>query len=169
MTPKLSRFLADGDFASPALILDLDRVAENYETLRTALPDAAIYYAVKANPAAPVLARLHALGACFDAASITEVRACLAAGAAPEAISFGNTVKKRTAIAEAFAAGIDLFAFDCAEELDKIADAAPGARVFCRIDVDQSGSDWPLAHKFGTTAEAARDLLIAARDRGLVP
>ena len=41
-----------------------------------------IYYAVKANPAAPILERLVGLGSRFDAASFEEIEACLAAGAA---------------------------------------------------------------------------------------
>ncbi|SIR24531.1 MULTISPECIES: type III PLP-dependent enzyme [Acidiphilium] len=168
MTPKLARFIDSGVVATPAILVDLDRVAANFAALRAALPDAAIYYAVKANPAAPVLDRLVGLGSRFDAASIEEIRACLAAGAAPAALSFGNTVKKRSAIAEAFARGVDLFAFDSDEELAKIAAAAPGAKVYCRLAVSQDGADWPLSRKFGTTGAHARDLLLAARDLGLV-
>ncbi|MCW8309098.1 type III PLP-dependent enzyme [Acidiphilium sp. PA] len=168
MTPKLARFIDSGVVATPAIVVDLDRVAANFAALRAALPDAAIYYAVKANPAAPVLDRLVGLGSRFDAASIEEIRACLAAGAAPAALSFGNTVKKRSAIAEAFARGVDLFAFDSDEELAKIAAAAPGAKVYCRLAVSQDGADWPLSRKFGTTGAHARDLLLAARDLGLV-
>ncbi|MBW4037142.1 MAG: type III PLP-dependent enzyme [Proteobacteria bacterium] len=168
MTPKLARFIDSGVVATPAILVDLDRVAANFAALRAALPDAAIYYAVKANPAAPVLDRLVGLGSRFDAASIEEIRACLAAGAGAAALSFGNTVKKRSAIAEAFARGVDLFAFDSDEELAKIAAAAPGAKVYCRLAVSQDGADWPLSRKFGTTGAHARDLLLAARDLGLV-
>jgi len=168
MTPKLARFLDSGTMATPAILVDLDRVAENFATLRAALPDAAIYYAVKANPAVPVLDRLVGLGSRFDAASIEEVRACIASGAAPSAISFGNTVKKRAAIAEAHALGVDMFAFDSDEELDKLAEAAPGAKVYCRLAVSQDGADWPLSRKFGTSGAHARDLLVAANERGLV-
>jgi ornithine decarboxylase len=169
MTPKLARLIDSGSIATPAIVVDLDRVAANFGALRQALPDAAIYYAVKANPAAPVLDRLVGLGSRFDAASIEEIRACLAVGALPGAISFGNTVKKSSAIAEAFARGVDLFAFDSDEELAKIAAAAPGAKVYCRLAVSQDGADWPLSRKFGTTGAHARDLLIAARTMGLVP
>ena len=112
MTPKIARFLADWRPATPCLVLDVDRVEENFRTLRAALPLARIYYAVKANPAPQVLERLVTLGSRFDAASAEEVEACLAVGARPEAISFGNTIKKSSAIARAHAAGVTLFAFD---------------------------------------------------------
>lgn len=169
MTPKIARFLVNVQPATPCLVLDLDRVEENYRTLHRAVPLARIYYAVKANPAAPVLARLARLGSAFDAASIEEVEACLAAGAVPAMISFGNTIKKASAIRRAHAAGVSLFAFDSAEELQKLARHAPGARVYCRILVANDGADWPLSRKFGTTVEHARELMLRASDMGLDP
>jgi ornithine decarboxylase len=169
MTPKVARYLAQAQPATPCLVLDVDRVEENYRALSRALPLARIYYAVKANPAAPILERLVGLDSRFDAASIEEVRACIAAGAAPQAISYGNTIKKASAIREAFAAGVRLFAFDSAEELEKLAQNAPGASVYCRILVDNFGADWPLARKFGTTVEHARTLMLRAPELGLDP
>ncbi|MDE2517117.1 MAG: type III PLP-dependent enzyme [Rhodospirillales bacterium] len=168
MTPKIARFLAQHP-ATPCLVLDIDRVEANFRALMHALPQARIYYAVKANPAAPVLERLVGLGSQFDAASFEEVSACLAAGAAPEAISFGNTIKKVSAIAAAHQAGVSLFAFDSIEELEKLARHAPGARVYCRIRVENEGADWPLSRKFGTTVESARALMLRAGEMGLDP
>jgi len=68
MTPKIARFLAEQQPATPCLVLDVDRVEANFRTLQRALPLARIYYAVKANPARPVLQRLAHLGSSFDAA-----------------------------------------------------------------------------------------------------
>jgi ornithine decarboxylase len=169
MTPKIARFLAQRQPATPCLVLDIDRVEGNFRALQAALPLARIYYAVKANPAAPVLERLVGLSSFFDAASIEEVRMCLSAGARPETISFGNTIKKVSAIRQAYEAGVGLFAFDSREELEKLAEHAPGARVYCRILVENEGADWPLSRKFGTTVESARDLMQTAADLGLDP
>jgi ornithine decarboxylase len=169
MTPKVAAFLDMPALATPCLVLDLDVVAENFWSLRRALPAAEIYYAVKANPAAPILRLLAGMGSRFDAASIEEINACIAAGAAPSAISFGNTVKKPSAIAAAHAHGVPLFAFDSIEELRKIAAHAPGAKVYCRIAVNNIGADWPLSKKFGTTLERARALMLAAPALGVVP
>ncbi len=169
MTPKVARFLADHQPATPCLVLDVDRVESNFRALRVALPLARIYYAVKANPAAPILQRLVGLGSSFDAASAEEIDACLEAGAQPARVSFGNTIKKVSAIRRAFAAGVRLFAFDSDEELDKLAAHAPGARVYCRILVENTGADWPLSRKFGTTLEHARALMIRAGELGLDP
>ena len=169
MTPKMAQFLATEQPSTPCLVVDVDRVEANYRALARALPVARIYYAVKANPAAPILSRLVRLSSSFDAASWDEVRACLDAGARPEAISFGNTIKKASAIRRAYEAGVRLFAFDSAEELEKLARHAPGSRVYCRILVDNGGADWPLSRKFGTTVEHAFELMSHAGDMGLDP
>ena len=169
MTPKIAQYLADSRPATPCLVLDVDRVEENYRSMRHALPLARVYYAVKANPAAPILQRLVGLGSAFDAASFEEVSMCLEAGAIPGAISFGNTIKKVSAIQRAHAAGVTMFAFDSREELDKLARHAPGSRVYCRLLVENRGADWPLSRKFGTTVESARALMIRAGELGLDP
>jgi ornithine decarboxylase len=167
MSSKIARFLADHQPATPCLVLDVDRVEANFRAIRDALPQAQIYYAVKANPAPQILDRLVALGSRFDAAGIEEIDACIAAGALPQAISFGNTVKKVSAIQRAHKAGVDMFAFDSDEELEKIAAHAPGSQVYCRILVENAGADWPLSRKFGTTVEHARALMLRAGDLGL--
>ena len=169
MTPKVAQFLRESAPATPCLVLDVDRVEENYRSLKAALPLARVYYAVKANPAAPILSRLTGLGSAFDAASIEEIEACLVAGAAPDAISFGNTVKKVSAIRAAHAAGVTMFAFDSEPELLKLAKHAPGARVYCRILVENKGAEWPLSRKFGCELDMARDLMVQAAELGLDP
>ncbi len=169
MTPKVARYLALHQPATPCLVLDIDRVEENFRALQRALPLTRIFYAVKANPARPILDRLVGLESRFDAASFEEVCACLDAGARPDAISYGNTIKKVSAIRDAFSAGIRLFAFDSSEELAKLAAHAPGASVYCRILVDNIGADWPLSKKFGTTLEHAKTLMLRAGEMGLDP
>ena len=169
MTPKIEHFLAERRPATPCLVVDLDRVEQNYRDMAAAFPRARIFYAIKANPARPVLERLLGLGAHFDAASWEEIRLCLEAGASPGRISFGNTIKKAAAIRGAREAGIDLFVFDCEAELCKLAEHAPGARVFCRLVVATEGAAFPLARKFGTDADMALVLMKQAKQLGLQP
>ncbi|MBF0391377.1 MAG: type III PLP-dependent enzyme [Alphaproteobacteria bacterium] len=169
MTEKISRFLAERVPETPCLVVDLDVIAENYETLRHYLPVATIYYAVKANPAPEVVRMLADMGSSFDVASPGEIQLCLDMGIPGERVSFGNTIKKQRDIAWAFERGVDLFAFDSEQELRKIAQSAPGARVFCRILMECEGAEWPLSRKFGCEVEMARDLMLMARDLGLDP
>lgn len=169
MNKKIARFLVDRQPETPCLVVDLDIVADNYRTLRRAMPLAEIFYAVKANPAPEILQVLRDLGSSFDGASIHEIERCLDAGIAPERLSFGSTIKKARDIAAAHAHGVRLFAFDSDGELDKLAVEAPGARVFCRILMEGTGADWPLSDKFGCDVEMAAGLLIEAARRGLDP
>ena len=169
MTPKIARFLAEKNPPTPCLVVDLDVIAHNYKRLKKAMPLVQVYYAVKANPASEVLQVLDGLGSSFDAASIYEIEQCLALGIAPARLSFGNTIKKEGDIAAAHRRGVNLYAFDSVAEVDKLAHAAPGARVFCRIFMTGEGADWPLSRKFGCDIDMARDLLIRARDLGLDP
>ena len=128
-----------------------------------------MFYAVKANPAPEVLSLLAGLGSCFDTASVPEIEMVLAAGAAADRISYGNTIKKERDIARAFALGVRLYAVDCKAEVEKIARAAPGSRVFCRILSDCVGAEWPLSRKFGCEPAMAVDVLEHAHRLGLEP
>ncbi|HEX7922762.1 MAG TPA: ornithine decarboxylase, partial [Bradyrhizobium sp.] len=153
MTERIQEFLrhrrSEGLDTEPCLVVDLEVVRDNYQTFAKVLPDSRVFYAVKANPAPEVLALLASLGSCFDTATVAEIEMALAAGATPDRISYGNTIKKERDIARAFALGIRLFAVDCAAEVEKISRAAPGAKVFCRILYDCAGAEWPLSRKFG--------------------
>src|SRR5208337_5683634 len=113
MTDRILEFLRNRHEDGPCLVLDLDVVRDNYTAFAKALPDTRVFYAVKANPAPELLQLLVKLGSCFDTASVAEIEMVLAAGAAAERISFGNTIKKERDIARAHALGIQLFAVDC--------------------------------------------------------
>jgi ornithine decarboxylase len=169
MTDRIREFLKQRREDGPCLVVDLDVVRENYLAFARVLPDTRVYYAVKANPSPQILRLLASLGAAFDVASVPETEAVLAAGATPDRISFGNTIKKENDIARAFALGVTLFAVDCEAEVEKVARAAPGARVICRIHCDGSGAEWPLSRKFGCEPDHAADILDLACRRGLVP
>ncbi|AFK53420.1 type III PLP-dependent enzyme [Tistrella mobilis] len=169
MTPKIERFLAgrrEYD-SNPCVVVDLDVIAEKYREISEQMPLVRVFYAVKANPAPEILSMLVELGSCFDTASLQEIEMVLAAGASPDRISFGNTIKKERDIARAYQLGVRLFAFDSACELQKIARSAPGSKVFCRILVDCQAADWPLSKKFGCAPEMALELLTDAASAGL--
>ncbi len=169
MTTRIREFLKHRNDNGPCLVVDLDVVRDNYQSFGKALPDTKVYYAVKANPAPEILELLTGFGCCFDVASLAETHAVLAAGATADRISYGNTIKKETEIAAAFALGVTLFAVDCEAEVEKVARAAPGSRVICRIVCDGSGAEWPLSRKFGCEPVYAADILEHAHRLGLVP
>ena len=179
-TARIIDFLRDRRPEGPCLVVDLEVIADNYKAFTRAMPDTRIFYAVKANPAPEVLKLLADLGSCFDTASVAEIEMALAAGATPERISYGNTIKKERDVARAHQLGISMFAVDCVEEVEKVSRAAPGARVFCRILTDGAGNvsmtGMPAQEEANRIAEMfdqtnLRSLVInmehAAFDRGL--
>jgi ornithine decarboxylase len=167
MTERIREFLKTRRDEGPCLVVDLDVIRDNYNAFAKALPDTRVFYAVKANPAPEVLSLLASLGSCFDTASVAEIEMSLAAGATPDRISYGNTIKKERDIARAHALGIRLYAVDCEAEVEKVARAAPGAKVFCRILFDCAGAEWPLSRKFGCEPAMAVDVLDHAKSLGL--
>lgn len=166
-TQRIMDFLATRRPEGPCLVLDLDVVEDNYQTFRKAMPNSRVFYAVKANPAPEILRLLVSLGSSFDTASVAEIEMALDAGATPNRISYGNTIKKERDVARAFELGIRLFAVDCVEEVEKIARVAPGAQVFCRVLTDGEGAEWPLSRKFGCVPAMAVDVLRHAKNLGL--
>ncbi|MEX5598986.1 type III PLP-dependent enzyme [Pseudophaeobacter sp. C1-32P7] len=167
-TARHIEYIANTAFARPTLVIDGAAVSRQYQALANGLGRARIHYAVKANPEAALLRRLVRSGSNFDAASRAEIEMCLAAGAAPHQITFGNTIKRPADIAFAHGIGIRHFAVDAVEELEKLAEHAPGAHVCVRLLVDATGADWPLSRKFGCTPDMALALMDRARTLGLV-
>ena len=166
-TARILDFLRDRRPEGPCLVVDLEVIADNYRSFAKAMPDTRIFYAVKANPAPEVLKLLAGMGSNFDTASVAEVEMALAAGATPDRVSFGNTIKKERDIARAHALGVALYAVDSAAEVEKVARAAPGSKVFCRILTDGAGAEWPLSRKFGCEPSMAVDVLMTAHALGL--
>lgn len=166
---KIDLFLHSTPHESPCLVIDMDIVERQYRSLMTALPFATCHYSVKTNPAPEVIKRLMALGSSFEMASIQEIDFCFSLGITPEQSIFGNTIKKSSSIAEAYAKGIRTFVFDSPAELDKIKQNAPGANVICRIGTSGAGSSRPLSRKFGCQKYDAQELLVRAKEFGLIP
>lgn len=166
---KIREYFGTHDYPTPYLLIDLDVVAHNYDRLCRAMPGAHHYYAIKANPDPQVLQTLVAAGGYFEVASVQEIDMCLDAGAPAEKILYGNPLKKEKEIEDAYARGIREYVFDEYSELQKIARAAPGSRVVCRILADGKGAVSPLTIKFGAKFDKAENWLKAAPDLGLIP
>ncbi|MEN3931130.1 type III PLP-dependent enzyme [Microvirga sp. W0021] len=174
MTERIREFLRNRREDGPCLVVDREVIQDNYIKFARSLPDTRVFYAVKANPAPEVLSLLAELGSCFDTASVVEIELALAAGATPDRISFGNTIKKERDILRALELGVRLFAVDCEVEVEKIERAGLAAsvpladiQVFCRILCDGAGAEWPLSRKFGCVPEMAIDVLEHAHRLGL--
>ncbi len=152
------------------MVVDLRQIKQNYLRLRASFPYANIYYAVKANPGEPVIKLLSELGSNFDIASRYELDKVLKLGVTGERLSYGNTIKKAKDIRYFYENGVRMFATDSKDDLKHIAENAPGSRIYVRMLVEGAESaDWPLSRKFGCHPDMAYDLLVMAKNLGLIP
>lgn len=172
MTPTLTpkqRALIEAQVDSPSLICDLDLVQAQWQALRQAYVFADLFASIKANPAPAILRLWIEHNAWFETASLGEIKACLHAGADPQRILFGNTIKKQSDIAKAYALGVRDFACDAEDDLDKFAQVAPGAHLQFRLAIKNPGASWPLDRKFGSPPEQILQLWKSAVERSLQP
>ncbi|XP_012975617.2 antizyme inhibitor 2 [Mesocricetus auratus] len=167
LVPRKIQELTIKGCQDPFMVLDLDALVGRHQTFLQALPQVQPFYAVKCNSRPWVLRVLAALGTGFDCASQGELEQVLGLGVAPSRIIFANPCKAVSHIRYAARSGVQLLTFDSEEELAKVAQHHPGARLVLRIQIQKSQSSFPLNDKFGAPLEACGHLLQAARDLGL--
>ena len=156
-------------YSTPFFLFDLDRIRVKYDEMSRAFPGASIHYAVKANNNKQVLLTLISAGSKFEVGSKQEAEMMMELGVPPGHLIFSAPVKLPSHIRDTYQEGVDLFAFDSEEELNKLALLAPGSRVLLRLAVGNEGSLFPLSLKFGVPPEEALYLMERARDLGLYP
>lgn len=154
---------------TPFFLIDLSKVEEAYRQLQTALRDAELFYALKANAEPQIIKRLAKLGAHFEIASVNELHLLLSLGVKAKDVNYSNPVKPWQQIKEAYHLGLRKFAFDSVGELEKLAQYAPGASVYLRFRVSDKGSTFPLSKKFGAETYNIKPLMKMAGELGLKP
>ncbi len=155
---------------TPFLVFDISRLMDNYLHFQRVLRGAEVFYPVKCNDHPFLLGLLRDWGSGFEAASWAEIEGLLKAGVEPKRIIFGAPIKAEEHIGKAWRAGVEVYAFDSREEIDKLARWAPGCRVYLRLSVPDIGASvFPLSGKFGASLYDAHRLIWAARENGLRP
>lgn len=157
------------DYQTPYFYTSKEALKANYEAFAHSFRSSEVYYALKANSDPKILDYLKHLGCGFEAASAYEIEMLLQVGVKPQRIIYGTSVKPSSHIIYARKAGIDRFAADSKEEVEKIATHAPGAKVFIRAIVDDTGSVFTMSERFGTPIGFVKNLLILAKNSGLEP
>ncbi|KAF7645295.1 hypothetical protein LDENG_00206990 [Lucifuga dentata] len=110
---------------------------------------------------------LSALGAGFDCASKAEMEQILSLGVTTDQIIFAHTRKPLTHLKYASAHGVNVMTFDSEDELLKISEFHPKAKLVLRIAVDDSKAVIKLNAKFGADLETVGELLKRAAELGL--
>ncbi|MEA1834258.1 type III PLP-dependent enzyme [Methylobacterium durans] len=114
---------------TPLFVYDAAVLRRSYRALAEAVAGfASIDYSVKANPNPAVIRIFREEGAGAEIASGAEFAAALAAGVPPERILFAGPGKSDADIAAVVAGGIGEIHLENAEELTRVAAAAPAGR-----------------------------------------
>jgi ornithine decarboxylase len=148
------------------LAVDLELVRAKAQRIKAAMPRVQPHYAVKANPYPDVLKVLMEEGIGFEISSVAELDLLLGLGVPAKEVLFSNPIKSRSAVEYAASKGVEWYALDSVEELEKIIGAKRDAKLFLRIDTPNTGADWPLAEKFGSTFPESREIVVAAAKLG---
>lgn len=162
---------------TPVLIIDHEKIRQNYREFKKSLPRVQAYYAVKANSNPEIVRTLYKMGASFDVASFPEFMIVYKyiKGLPKKArqdfiwdkIIYANTIKQVETLHE-----LDpykpLVTYDNIEELKKIQRYCPHAGLVLRIRVPNTGSMVELSSKFGAHPGEAVDLILEAFKVGLV-
>jgi ornithine decarboxylase len=137
------------DADEPFYIVDLDKVADQYNRWVEYLPNVQPYFAVKSNPDANIMRLLAKLGCNFDCASKNELINVMNIVNNPDRILFANPCKVSSHLKYARDHKIAMMTFDSIEELEKIYNIYPEAQVLLRICVDDTNSKCKFNSKFG--------------------
>lgn len=154
---------------TPFLVLDKRIIKRKFKEIKESVRGVKVFYAVKANSRIEISKYLNELGAGFEVASTSELKDLLGIGVSAKSIITSNTLKIPEFIKAAHEAGVEYFAYDTEMEVDKLSALAPGAKVYLRILVDNTGSEWPLSTKFGADPSRALELLKYARNSKVAP
>lgn len=154
-------------YGSPLLVLSLKQIEANYICLKTYMPRARVFYAIKANPHPEILKTMIKLGSSFDVASDGEIRTLHDMGVEGERLIYANPVKTTGGLQACRECGVSKMTFDSASEIEKIRAICPDATVLLRLRIDNSSAHVDLNKKFGAARENALDLMLKAKEAGL--
>jgi ornithine decarboxylase len=175
ITTNVLQRLAEA-YGTPLVVINHDELRSNYATFKKYLPRVKAYYAVKANPERAIVKTLFDAGASFDVSSIAEfgvVSENIMAMSEKERfewigdnIIYANPIKAKETLME-----LDrykpLVTFDNRDEIIKIRQYAPNARLVLRLRVSNAGAMVELSSKFGAEPEEAVDMILEAEQEGL--
>lgn len=169
MKLKPNNLAASRAYKTPFLLTDLKQVTRNYRRLQKALPKTKIHYSIKSNNDPILISHLHSIGSSFDVATWHEISMANRIGIPSSKLVYSSPIKKELDIKKANRIGVNIFAYDSIEELEKIRRVTSGAKVILRILVESEGSQCPMFKKFGVYIDEASGYLHKAVELGLKP
>jgi ornithine decarboxylase len=155
-------------FGSPLLIVDCERIRQQYRRLRKALPGVDLHYALKPLPHPAVVRTIVAEGGFLDLATTGEVRLAARLGVDPTGCIHTHPIKRPIDIRNALSHGVRTFVADNPDELGKFLPHREDIELLLRVSFRSPGAVCDLSRKFGCDPEALLPLARRARELGLV-
>jgi ornithine decarboxylase len=147
--------------------IDLGTVVRKYKEWVANLPRVKPFFAIKCNPNTAIIRTLASFGVNFDCASKSEIQQILGCGVAPTRIIYANPTKMKSHILYAKSSGVEMMTFDNKDELYKIAECYPEAKLVLRIITDDSQSICRFSTKFGAPLDVCESLIQTAKELNL--
>ncbi|CAF3401141.1 unnamed protein product [Rotaria sp. Silwood1] len=152
------------DEVEPFFAVDLEDVCNKHIRWLTSMPRVTPHYAVKCNDDINVIKLLAYLGAGFDCASKGEIKKVMDLGVSADRIIYANPCKQSSYIRYAQETGVEIMTFDNEQELMKIKQIYPNAKLVLRIVTDDSNAVCRFSMKFGADMNTARKLIDKAQE-----
>lgn len=152
---------------SPLLILDADTVRRQYLALQRALPNVALYYAVKSLSHPAILRLLAAMGSGFDLASTGEIELIGDLKISARRTLHSHPIKRDSDIRDGLRYGCTTFVVDNTDELLKFIPYKHRVGLYIRISFRSATAVVDLSKKFGCSLQEADGLLALAAKLGI--
>ncbi len=163
---KEARELKD-QYGTPLMAVSRRQIEDKFQILKEYLPQAKIYYAIKANACPEILGIVKACNPYFDVVSNAEIEAVRALGVIGQDMLHTHPIKKDSEIRFAIDNGISHFVFDNEYELIKFLPYRDKVKLLMRVSFPNPDCVVNLSFKFGVDPVQAVDLALKARDMGL--
>jgi ornithine decarboxylase len=155
---EIQRLVAE--FGSPLLIIDCQRVREQYRKLHKALPGVDLHYALKPLPHPAVVETIVELGGWLDLATTGEAQLVTQLGIDATRCIHTHPIKRDIDIRNALHLGVKIFVADNPDEVRKFERYRDQCELLLRVSFRSPGAVVDLSRKFGCDPE---DLLELAR------
>src|SRR5271163_2138404 len=120
-------------YGSPLLVIDAERVRQQYRRLAALLPGVDLHYALKPLPHPSVIDTLNAEGAFYDLATNGEVELVRRLQVAPERCIHTHPIKRDSDIRTTLAYGVNRFVVDNPDEMRKFSKFRARCSLLIRV------------------------------------
>ncbi len=155
------------EHGSPLLVMDADAVRGQYLSLKRALPEVGLYYAIKSLPHPAILGLLAGMGSGFDLASSGEIELVRGLNIPARRTIHTHPIKRDSDIRDGMRYGCTTFVVDNTDELLKFLPYRHRVGLFLRISFRSPSAVVDLSKKFGCSLKEADDLLVLAAKLGI--